>query len=759
MNSQRSRKPEVNPPTGLVWFCLLITCVYCGYFFIQQLPNNPTVNRLDVWGRILDGVLLSSPAPLNFQLQSVSPAEAVLQRGPIITQSLVLLLLSWSLGSFAVRALNLSQQFMWSEKLAIQCGLGMSFLSLWTLFAGTCGSMQSSIIAAPSIFSAIGLLLLRKRIRSAGSTPTVLHEQQTYGIQNRSIRICFGILLTAMVCYLGYLFAGAMSPPSDFDVREYHLQGPKEWFQAGNIHFLKHNVYTSFPFLTEMLSLAGMIFTGDWWTGALAGKVILAAYAPLTALCVFSISYRIAGLLPAMLAAIVHLTAPWTFRISIIAYAEGGLTFYLAATFMCLLIIGRNKNCTDDQHHLVIVAGMLAGSAMACKYTGLISVVIPGAALLVLRLHTSFRPAETPESACGAKPILQTLRLLCLFAVGTAFTVGPWLFRNVVETGNPVYPLAYSVFGGDEWSPEIDARWKVAHGPPEHSISRIPQHILDVTLRNDWTSPLLFALVLPSLLLAFRQSVNGQHDLLLTGLLSAWQFTTWWALTHRIDRFWIPAIPLLAIAAGCTWNWSSSRLWRRSLLLVILTCTAFNLRFCSEPIIGFNAGMSDLRSARELPIRADLRELNATLPSEAIVLMVGEAEVFDATFRVVYNTVFDDSIFEEWTANSDDAGLQTAEQIRGNLADHGVTHILVNWFEVLRYRMPGSYGYSEYVQPSRLEALVAMGVVTSPQVLLARPMDSFSSQELDILAQWDGIETLMTHPDQIAGVLLYRVED
>ena len=32
------------------------------------------------------------------------------------------------------------------------------------------------------------------------------------------------------------------------------------------------------------------------------------------------------------LGAFIHLSTPWTYRISIIAYAEGGLSFYLAAT-------------------------------------------------------------------------------------------------------------------------------------------------------------------------------------------------------------------------------------------------------------------------------------------------------------------------------------------------------------------------------------------------------------------------------------------
>ena len=42
-----------------------------------------------------------------------------------------------------------------------------------------------------------------------------------------------------------------MLPPVDFDVREYHLQAPKEFFQPGRISFLPHNVYANMPLGAE----------------------------------------------------------------------------------------------------------------------------------------------------------------------------------------------------------------------------------------------------------------------------------------------------------------------------------------------------------------------------------------------------------------------------------------------------------------------------------------------------------------------------
>ena len=33
-------------------------------------------------------------------------------------------------------------------------------------------------------------------------------------------------------------------------------------------------------------------------------------------------------------------------------------------------------------------------------------------------------------------------------------------------------------------------------------------------------------------------------------LYSAWLFLTWWGLTHRIDRFWLPMLPIVCALAG-----------------------------------------------------------------------------------------------------------------------------------------------------------------------------------------------------------------
>ncbi|MCA9082349.1 MAG: hypothetical protein KDA58_17450, partial [Planctomycetaceae bacterium] len=168
-----------------------------------------------------------------------------------------------------------------------------------------------------------------RRRRDAESRTRVLFSR------SRVAMICLAACLPFVACML----LGAMLPSTDFDVKEYHLQGPKEYFLAGRIHFLPHNVYTSFPFLTEMLSLAGMVVYGDWYFGALVGKTVLMVFAPITALAVYAIARRLTDQPSSgWFAALAYLSTPWAYRISIIAYTEGAMCCYVALALLAWLI-------------------------------------------------------------------------------------------------------------------------------------------------------------------------------------------------------------------------------------------------------------------------------------------------------------------------------------------------------------------------------------------------------------------------------------
>src|SRR5262249_24802039 len=90
-----------------------------------------------------------------------------------------------------------------------------------------------------------------------------------------------------------------------------------------------------------------------------------------------------------------------------------------------------------DKKYLWIAAIML-GLATASKYTGLHTIGAVGLMLLAYGIKRK----QTGE-------FLKSAVLLGLLAVAIA---SPWYIKNVVNTGNPVYPFFYSKLGGHNWS-------------------------------------------------------------------------------------------------------------------------------------------------------------------------------------------------------------------------------------------------------------------------------------------------------------------
>lgn len=721
--------PSRNPLPQIL--CSLWVLGFLAFFYSRSLVNNSEISRVDVVLLTLDNLptLLN---PFDFSHAASSGVDSgwhlLPQRWPFFRLAGVVLAAAMALGAAVGSPLLRSAPVTRLERFLMLAGLGLSLQSLWTLVTGCAGFLSPASVLAPGVMALLWLSVqwvIHRRsptTHPAAAAPPTEPASKMMWVTTGLVALPFLILLVLNSC----------TPPRDFDVREYHLQGPKEWFLDGRISFLEHNVYTSFPFLSEMLSLNGMVLADDWNDGALAGKVILACFQLLTTLCVFATTRRWFGTPAALIAALTYLTVPWTLRISLIAYAEGAITFYLMVTVMSGLIASSVEDASV-RRRLILLTGLLAGSAMASKYPGVVSVVIPVGLLLLWSRR---------------RPVAQLPAIAMVFAAGVLLTVGPWLIRNTVNTGNPVYPLVYGVFGGADWSPDMDAKWKRGHSPSNHNPAEIPQHLLSVVSDSDWTSGLLFALAVPALLLC-RGHVSSRW----LWLMLVWMLVTWWLITHRIDRFWIPVIPVVAVLAGAAWTLFRGRLWHSLLIVCVVCCCLFNLQIWRSGLVGFQAGLLDMQAARSMAVRADFKSLHAALTSENRILMVGEAEVFDLTIPVAYNTVFDESLLEQWTADESDDRFWSAERrmkppedILRTFKEQGVTHVYVNWLEIKRYRSPGSYGYTEYVSPERLRQLVDNGVLQPPADLMLLLWEDLQLSDQELISSWPGADDLISEP-------------
>ncbi|QDT40652.1 hypothetical protein Pan241w_07100 [Gimesia alba] len=728
---------------ALIWLVLFFIA-----FISFTLPNNPSISRWDIVTQ-LPFLLLDLVDPLPAENPHPSGWAYFPQRFPLIGIALVILAGAWGIGQIITRLIKIPLAPYTAERTVFAFGVGLSAVSLLTLGGGLLGILSQWLCyLVLFLFAFCGVLSACYESKSKTGTALPLRITLPDTITPELLfRVGCCLLIAPFVLSM---FLGSMLPSIDYDVLEYHFGGPKEYYQQGHIGFLQHNVYTSFPFLTEMLILLGMTLKADWYLGAQAGKLVLMSFSLFTALGVFATARRWFGSNAGWLAATIFLTTPWIYRISIIAYTEGGLSFYLMASLLSLFLtiqVLRIWSPPADETPVgeaprsslwsyACLTGLLSGSAMACKYPGVLSVVIPlgltllGFSWFLLKQNKQIRASVT-------------LKLAVIFSIGTLLAIGPWLLKNLVETGNPVYPLLYSVFGGVDLNEQLNIKWKGGHGMKPLGLTELANNVIDVTMKSDWLSPLLFSLA-P---LAF---LNRQHRKLVNWLwiYIGFLFFSWWVLTHRIDRFWVPMIPVVSVLAGIGATWSSKRLWKIGLTIALLFACLFNLCVATSGLGGNNAYLDDLNYARKFTTSItgpEILQLNQMqLGPNQVVLSVGDAELFNAEFPVIYNTVFDHDIFQQWTSKPEpdtpdmQLTMRPAQEIKQKFEEQHIAYVYVNWAEILRYRLPGSYGYTDYVTPARFEQLVKEGVLEPAlsNQYSYRKFDSFREDEQKEILTW-----------------------
>jgi hypothetical protein len=212
-------------------------------------------------------------------------------------------------------------------------------------------------------------------------------------------------------------------------------------------------------------------------------------------------------------------------------------------------------------------SGALAGWAAGTKYTGVYFVAALGLAALVL-------------SPRGARA-----RGAAVFALGALAAGGPWYVRNVLLTGNPVWPFLGGVFGYRFWGP-IDvasATWSLRHegGPQDlRALLALPWNL--ATARSPGIrslAPGLFALFPIGVVWGLASRSRRWLVLVAAG------FVVFWFATTQQVRFLIPAIPAVCLLTAGGISRLADRFLRlpRPAVTAVLTSAAVVLGIALVP--------------------------------------------------------------------------------------------------------------------------------------------------------------------------------
>jgi 4-amino-4-deoxy-L-arabinose transferase-like glycosyltransferase len=195
----------------------------------------------------------------------------------------------------------------------------------------------------------------------------------------------------------------------------YHLQGPRLFLEAGRIILLPENWQSNGPFTVEMLYLLGLAFGSDVFS-----QLIHLVYTICLLLATFSFARRFMGVREAWIAFAILLGIPLIPYLAALPNVDLSWALYeflaMYALFIWKEIRGKSW---------LILAGLIIGWALGSKYFAL-----GWAGILGLWVLWESRKD-------GLKRI--TLTGL-LFGIPGLIVGAPWYIKNMVLSGNPLYP-------------------------------------------------------------------------------------------------------------------------------------------------------------------------------------------------------------------------------------------------------------------------------------------------------------------------------
>lgn len=442
------------------------------------------------------------------------------------------------------------------------------------------------------------------------------------------------------------LLAALVGPDGlDWDGVAEHLAMAKLWAQAGRITPLWFMHHSQFPAAVQMLYTLALLFRGP-----IAAKLFHLVYGLIAVAAVFLLTRRHISRAAAPWAAAITATTPLYEWLCGVAYVDLAIVAYvlLAVHFLLSWI-------SQPQWASMVLAGVLAGGAMAVKMQGIACF----GTLLLVAVYVAVRRPQPQRS--------QSWQHVALFVVAGTLLASPWYVKSWIITGNPVYPFAYSIFGGRHWSPE-QAEWYTHHQRGVGMGELLPLKVMRtipgwqrslvgpreplkllLSLVNLTLWPWEFSLSDNKLLAVARMSIGPLYLIFVPALLAFGHrppklktlliifviIWLWWLYSMQLTRYLLPGLVLLAPAAayGIHRSLNAGTVLRLCTRIVVSSWLVVALLFnwmavnAALPAI-FGQASWDSYLWKNLPIYGPSQYVNKKTPPDAKIITYGEPRCF-----------------------------------------------------------------------------------------------------------------------------------
>ncbi|MDX6770667.1 MAG: hypothetical protein SF051_14125 [Elusimicrobiota bacterium] len=588
------------------------------------------------------------------------------------------MLLLFGNGSLLLKAAGLRTHGVW-EEFAVGFGLGYGLFASLLLLLGLAGLWHNAAFAVLAL--AGGAAALFRLVQLLREWPERFGRIE--GRPEPLALFCFWSFTLLWFYHLRY----ALVPETFYDALQYHLALPNLYLLHSRIIPTPENSYSGIPSLPQMIN--GWSLAWDRW--GIMASLLHHAMAPLVAATLMAFARRMkrpeAGPLAAAAFFLIPVVMGESFRVSV------GMewTLFQLLSFLALYAGVAAPPGTRERIAWMSLCGVFLGLAMSCKYPAWLA-----AAALLPPLYLLRPRSDRPEA-----PVF-TPRDLGLVALCAALVLLPWVLKNLLFYGNPIFPFYHETFAPDStfmpgWR-EISAagsNWKdtllTASG-----LKRYLLHPWTFATPPDDITESIGPLVLALLPLPLLSRLSNEERLL------GWLFLACWvplSLLSGLTRFFIPHLALLvlleaSVLAALQPRWARQALTGFACAALALTALAWVAADSHREKLKVFAGerafgdyLAHTAVSYPTPPFAGIEYLNRETPAKAKVLVHGDGRAFYLRRDYVAPTADQRPLLETLAAAS--TGV---EDLRDLVRREGFSYVLVNLGEMsrrqLRPRLP-----------------------------------------------------------------------
>jgi hypothetical protein len=457
-----------------------------------------------------------------------------------------LLMVSAGLGSKTLRWFVGPIKISILERLILAIAVGLGELALLTLAMGLFHVLHRELVYAvlsglTILFLPATLRFLRQLVRLAGEVRSMW--------QVLDMRVSSVGLSVLGICLLGAL-VWAVAPSIHYDALNYHLGVPAIYVQQHAVVEVPEEFRSYWAHNAEMLYTLALALVGQPLP-----TLIHLTFGLLTMGLVFSLGKRLAGTRVGLIGAVLFYSLPIVTWESGTAYTDLMVTLYAFGTLYAAAVWW-----LEQDEAWLTVAGLMAGFGLGTKLN---------AVLVLFPLSLFVGSGLLLRYGLSRRCLMGLLRS----AIPTALLFAPWLVRDWLWTGNPIFPFYNTIFQSPKWRHDNAFRNIGMFGMWHRIVDlvRLPWDLVahadkfgEATVAASGSVPLS---ALPWLyLLEFREK---RHLLILCFFVGI--SVMLWFSVGRYLRFLLPIFPALALLAALNiealWLRVSEHHWRKQIAI------------------------------------------------------------------------------------------------------------------------------------------------------------------------------------------------